>query len=76
MNWLSQTTDNLTHFVKSPGIPCIKSRLYLRLKIFKAFPMISLSELKNTWVWQALVFGPQGYGWQDLCRRPLFFATH
>ena len=37
------------------------------------FPMISLWELKTT---GRCKFGPQGHGWQDLCRRLLNIATY
>ena len=40
---------------------------------FLVFPIISLWELMTPGRGQ---FGPQGHGWQDLCRRPFNIASY
>ena len=43
-------------------------------KIFKVFPTISLWELRRPL--RCGQYGPQGYGWKDLCRGQLDIAKY
>ena len=47
--------------------------MILEMKIFKVFRIKGLRKLLIPGQSQ---FGPQGYGWQDLCRGPLDIATY